>query len=127
MNTSKRFRLVGVSMILAIGMAACNKQSAEDKMDSATGNIRGHSDLNEQSHTVGEVIDDSAITTKVKAAILAESGLKVLQIDVATMNGVTTLSGSVDSQQNSDKAKEVTAAVAGVKTVENQLVVKSTK
>ena len=83
--------------------------------------------LGEQSDKAGEALDDAAITAKVKAAILAEPGLRVLQINVDTTKGVTTLSGSVDSQQNSDRAKEIAGAVVGVKGVENRLAVKSTK
>ena len=134
MNISKRILLAGAAMILTIGLAACDKKegSAEragesidratdrvgDKMDEASKN------LGEQGEKVGDAIDDAAITTKVKAAILAEPGLKVLQIDVDTKNGVTTLSGSVDSQSSIDKAKEVASAVTGVKSVENNLTVK---
>jgi len=70
------------------------------------------------------IIDDSGITAKVKAAILDEPGLKTLQIAVTTVNGVVTLSGSVDSRSNSDRAEALASAVAGVKAVENRLVVK---
>lgn len=135
MNISTRFLLAGASMILAVGLAACDKQhpaetagksidqtaeKAGDKMDEAS------KKLGEQSGKAGEALDDAAITAKVKAAILAEPGLRVLQINVDTTKGVTMLSGSVDSQQSSDRAKEIAGAVAGVKGVENQLVVKST-
>lgn len=72
----------------------------------------------------GEYIDDSAITTKVKAAILAEPSLKVLQINVETFKGVVQLSGFVDSPQSASKAGEVAAGVKGVKSVKNNLIVK---
>jgi hyperosmotically inducible protein len=49
----------------------------------------------------------------------------VLRIHVDTNDGVTTLSGSVDTQQNSDKASEIAGTVTGVKVVENKLVVKA--
>lgn len=120
-------------MIFAVGLAACDKpgpaeeagksidEAAEkvgDKMDEASKNI------DEQSDKAGTAFDDAAITAKVKTAILAEPGLKVLQINVDTLHGVTTLSGSVDSQKSMDKAKEIARAVAGVKDVENKLIVK---
>jgi hypothetical protein len=41
----------------------------------------------------GEYVDDSAITTKVKAAILEEPGLKVSEVKVETFKGVVQLSG----------------------------------
>lgn len=72
----------------------------------------------------GEYFDDSAITTKVKAEILNEPSLKVLQINVETFKGVVQLSGFVDSAQSKSKAGEVAAGVKGVKSVKNNLVVK---
>jgi osmotically-inducible protein OsmY len=72
----------------------------------------------------GQYVDDSVITTKVKAAILADSSLKVFQIGVETFKGVVQLSGFVDSAQAARKAGEVAAAVGGVQSVKNNLVVK---
>lgn len=134
MNTLERFKWVVVSMAIAAGLVACDKpnpaETAGQKIDQATEEAgqkmeQAADKLGAQSEKAGELFDDAAITAKVKAAILAEEGLKVLQINVDTMEGVVTLSGSVDTQQNSDKAKEVAGAVAGVKEVENKLVVKS--
>jgi osmotically-inducible protein OsmY len=72
----------------------------------------------------GEYIDDSAITTKVKAAILNEPSLKVLQINVETFKGEVQLSGFVDTPQSVSKAGEVARGVKGVKSVKNNLIVK---
>jgi len=72
----------------------------------------------------GEYVDDSAITTKVKAAILNDSSLKVFQINVETFKGQVQLSGFVDSAQSVKKAGEVAAGVGGVKSVKNNLIVK---
>jgi osmotically-inducible protein OsmY len=72
----------------------------------------------------GEYVDDSAITTKVKAAILNEPSLKVFQINVETFKGAVQLSGFVDSAQSVKKAGEVARGVTGVKSVKNNLIVK---
>lgn len=72
----------------------------------------------------GEYIDDSVITTKVKAAILDEPTLKVFQINVETFKGDVQLSGFVDSAQSVKKAGEVARGVKGVKSVKNNLIVK---
>lgn len=69
-------------------------------------------------------LTDSLITTKVKAAILAEKGLKTMQISVETQKGVVLLSGFVDSATQIARAKEVAASVKGVKSVKNALVLK---
>jgi osmotically-inducible protein OsmY len=72
----------------------------------------------------GQVVDDSVITTKVKAAILDDQSLKVLQINVDTFKGVVQLSGFVDSARSKSRAGEVAAGVNGVRSVKNDLVVK---
>jgi osmotically-inducible protein OsmY len=74
--------------------------------------------------STGEYVDDSVITTKVKAAIFKESSLKTLQINVKTYQQVVQLSGFVDSAQSVSKAGEVARGVVGVTRVENDLVIK---
>ena len=72
----------------------------------------------------GEYIDDTAITTKVKSAILTDSALKVMQINVETFKGEVQLSGFVDSPQSVTKAGEVARGINGVVAVKNNLIVK---
>ncbi|MHC1697320.1 MAG: BON domain-containing protein [Geobacteraceae bacterium] len=72
----------------------------------------------------GEYLDDTAITTKVKAAIFADADLKVMQINVETFKGVVQLSGFVNSAQSVTKAAEVARGVKGVTAVKNNLIVK---
>jgi osmotically-inducible protein OsmY len=69
----------------------------------------------------GEYVDDTVITTKVKAAVLNEQSLKSAEINVETFKGVVQLSGFVSSQANIDKAVEVARAVGGVKSVKNDM------
>jgi hypothetical protein len=78
----------------------------------------------EKKRGTGEYIDDGAITTKVKAAILNEPTLKVFQINVETFKGDVQLSGFVDSAQSVSKAGEVARGVKGVKSVKNSLIVR---
>ena len=72
----------------------------------------------------GEYVDDSVITTKVKAAILNERTLKVAEINVETFKGVVQLSGFVSSQAAANKAVEVARGVGGVKSVKNDMRIK---
>lgn len=72
----------------------------------------------------GQYVDDSVITTKVKAAIFNEPTLTVLQINVETFKGEVQLSGFVDSAQSAAKAGEVARGVQGVISVKNNLIVK---
>jgi hyperosmotically inducible protein len=76
------------------------------------------------TESTGQYVDDAAITSKVKAAVLAEPGLRTLQIGVETYKDVVQLSGFVDNAASKDRAGEVASKVAGVKSVRNNLVVK---
>jgi osmotically-inducible protein OsmY len=137
MNALKNLKLLGSSILLVVGLAACDKpgpaETAGKKIDQAVDDagkqVGAASDkvaikMAEQSEKAGVAINDAEITTKVKAAIFAEPGLRTLQIGVDTVNGVVTLTGSVDSQANSDRAKALAGAVAGVSRVENRLALK---
>lgn len=78
-----------------------------------------------QKHeSTGQYVDDSVITTKVKAAIFNETTLKTLQINVKTFKAVVQLSGFVDSTQSVTIAGEVAGRVDGVVFVKNDLAVK---
>lgn len=74
--------------------------------------------------STGEYFDDSVLTTKVKASILGDSRLKMLQINVKTFKGVVQLSGFVDSSDVATRAVELARTVKGVKMVNNSLIVK---
>jgi osmotically-inducible protein OsmY len=74
--------------------------------------------------STGQYVDDSTITTKVKAAIVNEPGLKVSEINVETFKGVVQLSGFVSSSDDVSSAIRVASAVGGVKSVTNKMQVK---
>ena len=140
MKISQSFKLIGISMLLVVGLSACDKpgpaETAGKKIDKAADRVgekigeatdKVAVKMAEQSEKAGVVIDDTEITSKVKAAIFAEPGLQTLQISVDTIKGVVTLSGSVNSQTISNRAKALASAVADVKDVDNRLAVKSNK
>ncbi len=77
-----------------------------------------------KQESTGEYVDDSAITTKVKADLLADNILKGFQISVETYKGIVQLSGFVDTQATKDRASSITRKVAGVKEVRNNLIIK---
>ncbi len=74
--------------------------------------------------SVGEVVDDSVVTAKVKAALIQEPETKAYQINVDTFRGIVQLSGFVDSSTARSKAVSVAKNVDGVKEVRNSLEVK---
>ena len=72
----------------------------------------------------GEYVDDSVITSKVKAAILHEPTLSSAEINVETFKGVVQLSGFVNSSADISKAVAVASGVGGVKSVKNDMQLK---
>ena len=74
--------------------------------------------------SAGAYVDDTVITTKVKAAVLEEPSLKSAEINVETYKGVVQLTGFVSSRASIDKAVEVARSVKGVTSVKNDMVVK---
>src|SRR3990172_6833005 len=72
--------------------------------------------------TPGEYVDDATISTKVRASIINELGLK--EISVETMQNVVQLSGFVDSAQIKTKAGEIARGISVVKEVKNNLIVR---
>ena len=114
-------------MLSTIGLTACGRQGSGpaetagknvDQAAQATDNA-----VDKAATNTGQALSDTAITSKVKAAILAEPGLKTLQINVETNNGMVTLTGMVNSRGNSDKAVAIAGSVEGVKGVSNRLTV----
>ena len=69
----------------------------------------------------GEYVDDTVITTRVKAAIFNEPSLKVFYINVETYRNVVQLSGFVSTGANMDKAVHLANAVKGVSSVRNDM------
>ena len=102
----KRNRFVGyfVLVMLMVAFMACASTSKQE--------------------STGEYIDDSVITTKVKALLAEDDFLKSFQISVETYKGVVQLSGFVNSKKAVDKAVQITQSVKGVTSVKNSLIVK---
>ena len=78
----------------------------------------------QKSEGTGEYVDDSVITTKVKAAIFEDATLKVNEVNVETFKGVVQLSGFVSTQAAANKAVDVARTVKGVRSVKNDMRVK---
>jgi len=96
--------------------SACVKQA---KAAYANAKIDAKSRINQEG--AGEYVEDTVITTKVKAALLAERGLKSPEIKVETFKGTVQLSGFVSSEENMEKAISVARGVQGVQSVKNDM------
>jgi hyperosmotically inducible protein len=73
------------------------------------------------SESTGEYIDDTAITTRVKAALVKDPVAKAREVNVETFKGVVQLSGFVSSQEAMDQAVTVARNIKGVKSVQNNM------
>ena len=93
--------ILAVTLVTAVGCSSTSKQEG-----------------------TGEYVDDTVITSKVKAAVFNEPMLKSAEINVETFKGVVQLSGFVSSQAAANKATEVARGVGGVKSVKNDMRIK---
>lgn len=75
--------------------------------------------------TVGQNIDDAAISAKVKTAFAQDPGVKAIDVKVDTFKGAVQLSGWVNTAQEKARAEELAKTVPGVKTVENKITLKT--
>jgi len=126
-------KLSAFTIACLVGLTACdNPNTAEDAgkeidivVEKAEKKIEQASEkMGESSDQAVVEVEDATITAKIKAAFVAESTIKSLDINVSTTDGVVTLTGIADSPESSQKATDVAMLISEVKKVENQLIVK---
>ena len=100
-----------VGAVLAVSVAGCNKPQE------VTGTPAPKT-------TVGTEIDDTVVTARVKAALLADAAVKSYGFKVDTSKGEVQLSGFVDTMAQKNRAGEIARNVQGVQFVTNNLIVK---
>lgn len=74
--------------------------------------------------STGEYIDDTWITTKVKASLVDDPDVKAREVNVETFKGVVQLSGFVESQEAMDQAVIIARSIEGVVSVKNDMTIK---
>jgi hyperosmotically inducible protein len=93
-----------LAVILASGTAMANEQKPAKKAAAEAPSA--------------QPADDTWITTKVKASLLADTAVAGSKIDVDTVNGVVYLTGTANSQAQVDAAKKIAAGIQGVSNVD---------
>jgi osmotically-inducible protein OsmY len=78
----------------------------------------------ENRSSTGEYIDDTWITTKVKAALVNDPVARAREVNVETFKGVVQLSGFVISQEAMDQAVAIASDIEGVTSVRNDMTIK---
>ena len=75
--------------------------------------------------STGEYIDDAAISTKVKTALIKDPVVKATDVKVETFKGTVQLSGFVDTAEQKARAEQIAAGVRGVTSVRNNIALKA--
>ncbi|MFO8004408.1 BON domain-containing protein [Thioalkalivibrio sp.] len=104
MTQLRHFPAFFLTVLLALFMAGCASTDTQESF--------------------GEYVDDSVITTKVKAALFNDPTLSGFEVNVETFKGRVQLSGFVSSQADINKAVEIARGVEGVRSVENDMQIK---
>ena len=113
-------------------LTACDQKETEttagEKLDNAI--VEGKQESREagayvedKSNQTVQVFDDAAITTAMKAKLVADDNLKALDINVDTVGGVVTLTGMATSASAKNHATDIAGTVEGVSSVNNNLTV----
>jgi hyperosmotically inducible protein len=100
--------------------------AAADKNHDGSLNEEEYSNYRSQveQKNVKRVANDSLTTSKVKANLLKEEGLKSLKVSVKTHQGVVLLSGFVETEAQIHQAEKIAAETEGVTSVKNSLILK---
>jgi hyperosmotically inducible periplasmic protein len=94
-----------VAAIIAVGSVAATAQAAD--------------------RSAGRVVDDTKISMTVKSKLVAERPKNLTKVHVSVRNGIVTLSGNVDTDEQRTQAEKLARGVKGVQTVVNDIKVSS--
>jgi hyperosmotically inducible periplasmic protein len=111
MNANRRNRILSAALVaIAAAVSSCASDAPP-----------------ENRRTTGEFTSDAALTAKVKSAIATDIGARTAAaINIETYRGVVQLTGFVDSREQAAKAEESAKKVEGVRSVKNDVRIKST-
>ncbi len=80
-------------------------------------------DLTVGERTVGDWVDDTLISSRLKAQLIADTGVRASDIDVSSSQGVVTLIGRVRTTAMKQDAERIARSTKGVSNVNNELLV----
>ena len=119
-------------LLAALAMAACSprdeNKTVGQKVDESIATAKNASQDFENAtkraaKDVAKVAGDAMITTKVNAALAVDDKLKAIKVDVDTIDGAVTLTGSAPDAESRDRATTLAKAVDGVTRVDNRLTI----
>ena len=104
-----------------LGLSACHQKQSNPDQQMKQGADEFGAGAVKKASQVGQVVADSAITTKIKAQLAADEGLSGSNINVDTKDGIVTLSGTVTSKALRKRAGQIASDTGGVKGVTNNI------
>jgi hyperosmotically inducible protein len=129
MMNAKSNRILTLCAAGAIGLlSACSPhdRAADGSRPAASADTRKPTEkvadsTKQAADSTKTAVSDTAITTKVKSALLADSSVKGTKIEVETKDGTVTLSGTASNPGEKAQAEKLAAAVEGVRSVVNKI------
>ncbi|CCJ78056.1 molecular chaperone OsmY [Cronobacter muytjensii] len=121
---SKTLLAVVLGSVMASSSAFAENSAVESTK--STADSAGQK-IDSSMNKVGNFMDDSAITAKVKAALVDDEQIKSTDISVKTEKSVVTLSGFVESQAQAEEAVKIAKGIEGVASVSDKLHVRDGK
>lgn len=103
MNSNHRFATLLLASALVVVMGGCV------------------STVPANQETPNEYVSDTWITTKVKAALIDDPGVKATEVNVETFKGAVQLSGFVSTNAAMNEAVRLTRGIKGVTSVKNDM------
>lgn len=127
----ERHAIALVALLLSIALPGCdrgtqpgepagNPPAPTQGENSTTGNAAGG-----DAERIPATVEDTTVTAKVKAALLASDGIQATDISVETQQGVVILTGKVADASQAQRAVEIAQSVEGVRSVDNRLTTSS--
>ena len=113
--------LVTVVAAAGLGISGCQPKQTSPGQQMKQGADEMGAGAVKAASQAGQVVADSAITTKIEAQLAADEGLSSSDIHVDTSNGVVTLSGTVTSKALRKRAEQIASDTDGVKGVTNNI------
>jgi hyperosmotically inducible protein len=137
MSRWSSFRRAGAAALLlaGLGLAGCdrgaqdaaqqNSQAPSSAPPATDGGAAPGGSATVDPGGMQATVDDTTVTAKVKAALLATDGIQATDISVETQQGVVILTGKVADATQAQRAQEIAQSVEGVRSVDNRLTTSS--
>ncbi len=121
-----------VALVLAAALAGCNRTPTDQAQESSTApssaspatdgaGSAANGTASTDASRLQATVDDTTVTAKVKAALLASDGIQGTDISVETQQGVVILTGKVADASQAERATQIAQSVEGVRSVDNRL------